>query len=86
MHAKPYNYMKALAHGSNPPGAAVNARATVAWFAMAPEDRSATSPALRFADVDLDREATPVLRAVNWQVSAGERWAVIGPTAAARPR
>lgn len=79
MHAKPYNYMKALAHGSNPPGAAVNARATVAWFAMAPEDRSATSPALRFADVDLDREATPVLRAVNWQVSAGERWAVIGP-------
>ena len=46
---------------------------------MAPDERSASSPALRFADVDLDREATPVLRGVNWQVSAGERWAVIGP-------
>jgi iron complex transport system ATP-binding protein len=46
---------------------------------MAPDERSALSPALRFADVDLDREATPVLRGVNWQVSAGERWAVLGP-------
>jgi iron complex transport system ATP-binding protein len=46
---------------------------------MAPDERSASSPALRFADVDLDREATPVLRGVNWQVSTGERWAVIGP-------
>jgi iron complex transport system ATP-binding protein len=46
---------------------------------MALDDRIASSPALRFADVDLDREATSVLRGVNWQVSAGERWAVIGP-------
>jgi iron complex transport system ATP-binding protein len=46
---------------------------------MASDERSASSPALRFADVDLDREATPVLRGVNWQVSGGERWAVIGP-------
>src|SRR5580704_5271841 len=46
---------------------------------MAPDERSALSPAFRFADVDLDREATPVLRGVNWQVSDGERWAVMGP-------
>ncbi len=46
---------------------------------MAPDERSASLPALRYADVDLDREATPVLKGVNWQVSNGERWAVIGP-------
>jgi len=46
---------------------------------MAPDELDAPSPALRFADVDLDREATPVLRDINWQVSGGERWAVIGP-------
>jgi iron complex transport system ATP-binding protein len=60
-------------------GPAVRARASLARVAMAPDERSALSPALRFADVDLDREATPVLRGVNWQVSAGERWAVLGP-------
>jgi len=36
-------------------------------------------PALRFCNVDLDRATTPVLRSVNWQVSAGQRWAVLGP-------
>jgi iron complex transport system ATP-binding protein len=36
-------------------------------------------PVLRFRDVDLDRADTPVLRAVNWQVGAGQRWAVLGP-------
>ena len=36
-------------------------------------------PALVFSHVDLDRAATPVLRSVNWQVNAGERWAVLGP-------
>ena len=36
-------------------------------------------PALRFFRVDLDRAATPVLRSVNWQVRAGQRWAVLGP-------
>jgi iron complex transport system ATP-binding protein len=45
---------------------------------MAPDSRIASSPALRFADVDLDRESTPVLRGVDWQVGTGERWAVIG--------
>jgi iron complex transport system ATP-binding protein len=35
--------------------------------------------ALRFCNVDLDRASTPVLRSVNWQVSAGQRWAVLGP-------
>ncbi len=53
--------------------------ASLARVAMAPDERSASSPALRFAGVDLDREATPVLKGVNWQVSQGERWAVIGP-------
>jgi ABC-type molybdenum transport system ATPase subunit/photorepair protein PhrA len=60
-------------------GVPTRARAILARVAMAPDERSASSPALRFADVELDREATPVLRGVNWQVSAGERWAVIGP-------
>jgi iron complex transport system ATP-binding protein len=36
-------------------------------------------PALVFSDVDLDRAATPVLRSVNWQVNADQRWAVLGP-------
>ena len=36
-------------------------------------------PALVFSHVDLDRAATPVLRSVNWQVNAGQRWAVLGP-------
>jgi iron complex transport system ATP-binding protein len=41
---------------------------------------SLTGPfALRFCDVDLDRTSTRVLRAVNWQVRAGQRWAVLGP-------
>jgi iron complex transport system ATP-binding protein len=35
--------------------------------------------ALRFCDVDLDRATAPVLRAVDWEVSAGQRWAVLGP-------
>jgi len=57
----------------------LSARASVARVAMAPDERSASPASLCFADVDLDREATPVLRGVTWQVSAGERWAVIGP-------
>jgi iron complex transport system ATP-binding protein len=36
-------------------------------------------PALVFSNVDLDRGATPVLQSVNWQVDAGQRWAVLGP-------
>jgi iron complex transport system ATP-binding protein len=54
-------------------------RASLARVAMAPDELNASPPALRFADVDLDREANPVLRGVNWQVNVGERWAVIGP-------
>jgi iron complex transport system ATP-binding protein len=46
---------------------------------MAPDEPNVSSPALRFVDVDLERGSTPVLEAINWQVSAGERWAVIGP-------
>ena len=65
--------------GSARQGGPLNPRASLARVAMAPDERSASSPALRFADVDLDREATPVLKGVNWQVSKGERWAVIGP-------
>jgi iron complex transport system ATP-binding protein len=34
---------------------------------------------LRFCDVDLDRVGVPVLRAVNWVVEPGQRWAVLGP-------
>ena len=34
---------------------------------------------LRFAEVDLDRLTTPVLRGVDWQVGPGERWVVLGP-------
>src|SRR5271167_4871475 len=60
-------------------GIPLSPRASLARVAMAPDERSASSPALRFGDVDLDREATPVLKGVNWQVSKGERWAVIGP-------
>jgi iron complex transport system ATP-binding protein len=36
-------------------------------------------PALCFAAVDLDRNGTPVLRNVDWQVGAAERWIVLGP-------
>jgi iron complex transport system ATP-binding protein len=46
---------------------------------MAPDGLNASPPALRFAGVDLDRETAPVLRDVNWQVSSGERWVLIGP-------
>ena len=53
----------------------------VAMVADSPEERIA----LRFCAVDLDRAATPVLRSVTWQVGAGQRWAVLGPTAGARP-
>jgi len=35
--------------------------------------------ALRYVDVDLYRLSTQVLSGVNWQVDAGERWAVLGP-------
>ena len=34
---------------------------------------------LRFADVVLTREGTPILDGVNWTVAAGARWIVIGP-------
>jgi iron complex transport system ATP-binding protein len=34
---------------------------------------------LRFAEVDLDRLTTPVLRGVDWMVGPGERWVVLGP-------
>jgi iron complex transport system ATP-binding protein len=52
---------------------------------MAPDDSSAhgisdrSTVALRFVHVDLDRLHTPVLSAIDWQVSVGERWAVLGP-------
>ncbi len=36
-------------------------------------------PALRFSSVDLDRVGLPVLRGVDLEISAGERWAVLGP-------
>jgi iron complex transport system ATP-binding protein len=36
-------------------------------------------PALHFAGVDLDRLATPVLRHVDLEIGAGERWVVLGP-------
>ena len=42
-------------------------------------DRPEGALALRFCDVDLDRTATPVLKDVNWEVRAGQRWAVLGP-------
>jgi iron complex transport system ATP-binding protein len=76
--------MKVYPVPGHPPGApcldaSLSARAILARVAMGPDESSASSPALRFADVDLDRESTPVLRGVNWQVSDGERWAVIGP-------
>jgi iron complex transport system ATP-binding protein len=35
--------------------------------------------ALRYVDVDLYRMRTQVLAGVNWQVDAGDRWAVLGP-------
>jgi iron complex transport system ATP-binding protein len=38
-----------------------------------------TPPAVDFAAVDLDRASTPVLRNVDWQVGAAERWIVLGP-------
>jgi iron complex transport system ATP-binding protein len=37
------------------------------------------STALRFDGVDLDRPGVSVLRGVDWQVGAGERWVVLGP-------
>jgi iron complex transport system ATP-binding protein len=37
------------------------------------------STVLRFEGVDLDRNTTPVLRQVYWQVRPGECWAVLGP-------
>jgi iron complex transport system ATP-binding protein len=36
-------------------------------------------PVLRFANVDLDRLATPVLHTVDWEVGPGQRWIVLGP-------
>jgi iron complex transport system ATP-binding protein len=35
--------------------------------------------ALEFAAVDLDRVGVPVLHAVDWTVTAGDRWVVLGP-------
>jgi iron complex transport system ATP-binding protein len=35
--------------------------------------------ALRYVDVDLYRQRTPVLSGVNWQVDVGDRWVVLGP-------
>ena len=40
---------------------------------------AASSLPLAFSGVDLDRLATPVLRAIDWQVRPGERWIVLGP-------
>jgi iron complex transport system ATP-binding protein len=37
------------------------------------------APVLRFQGVDLYRGTTPVLLGVDWQVLAGQRWAVLGP-------
>jgi iron complex transport system ATP-binding protein len=34
---------------------------------------------VRFGAVDLDRPGLAVLRAVDWEVEAGERWTVLGP-------
>jgi iron complex transport system ATP-binding protein len=36
-------------------------------------------PALRFADVDVERGATSVLGGVTWSVTPEDRWAVLGP-------
>jgi iron complex transport system ATP-binding protein len=38
-----------------------------------------STAALRFVDVDLYRERTPVLSGVNWLVAGGDRWVVLGP-------
>jgi iron complex transport system ATP-binding protein len=40
---------------------------------------AAPPPALRFHAVDLDRSDVPVLRAVDLEVGADERWVVLGP-------
>jgi iron complex transport system ATP-binding protein len=34
---------------------------------------------LRFAAVDLDRPGLSVLQGIDWEVGAGDRWAVLGP-------
>ncbi|MGH9121524.1 MAG: ATP-binding cassette domain-containing protein, partial [Acidimicrobiales bacterium] len=38
-----------------------------------------TTPALRYEGVDLDRVGVPVLHGVDWTVSSGEMWVVLGP-------
>ena len=37
------------------------------------------TPTFQFSDVDLDKGGAPVLRGVDWSVSDGERWVVLGP-------
>ncbi|MHB8681615.1 MAG: ABC transporter ATP-binding protein [Acidimicrobiales bacterium] len=37
------------------------------------------APAIRLHDVHVVRDGNPVLAGVDWEVRAGERWAVLGP-------
>lgn len=45
---------------------------------------AASAPALQFQGVDLVRGEGLVLRAVDWTVAPGERWAVLGPNGAGK--
>lgn len=42
-------------------------------------DDGTSEAALRFCNVDLDRGPVRVLSGINWEVSPGERWALLGP-------
>ncbi len=46
---------------------------------MAGDDPGHLPLALRYVDVDLYRLTTRVLTDVSWQVTFGDRWAVLGP-------
>ena len=64
--------------------------ASLTWVPMAPDNPSADNfgdrppAALRFVDVDLERLNARVLSGVDWQVRAGERWAVLGRNGAGK--
>ncbi|HTV11057.1 MAG TPA: ATP-binding cassette domain-containing protein [Acidimicrobiales bacterium] len=44
-----------------------------------PTDAPTDPTALRFCHVDLERETASVLSDINWQVVAGQIWAMLGP-------
>ncbi|MDZ7674135.1 MAG: ATP-binding cassette domain-containing protein [Acidimicrobiales bacterium] len=39
----------------------------------------ATTPAVELSSVDVDIDAAPILRDVDWTIRRGERWSIIGP-------